>query len=95
MVTKEEVKKIATLAKLKYSDKELEKFSDQFQKIINYFDTLAKVDTKGVKPTYQSNDLNNIFRDDIPIVSQEREALLKNAPTVKNNLIEVPAIIEE
>lgn len=95
MITKEEVKKIAALAKLKYSDQELDKFADQFQEIINYFDTLDKVDTKNVKPTYQSGDLHNVFREDVPKTSQQRDALLKNAPAVKDDLIEVPAIIEE
>ncbi|BDR56446.1 Asp-tRNA(Asn)/Glu-tRNA(Gln) amidotransferase subunit GatC [Xylocopilactobacillus apis] len=95
MISKEEVKKIAVLAKLKYNDEELNNFSDQFQDIIKFFDTLDKVDTNGVDPTYQSGDLENVFRSDIAKKSNEREALLKNAPTSKDGLIEVPSIIEE
>ncbi|BDR58457.1 Asp-tRNA(Asn)/Glu-tRNA(Gln) amidotransferase subunit GatC [Xylocopilactobacillus apicola] len=95
MIKKDDVKKIASLSKLKYSDEELNDFSNQFQKIISFFDTLDQVDTQGVKPTYQSSDLENIFRTDVAKNSGQRDELLKNAPTAKNGLIQVPSIIEE
>lgn len=95
MISKNDVEKIAKLAKLKYTDKEIDDFSDQFQKIISFFDTLDKVDTKGVEPTYQSIDLENVFRSDEPKNSGQREALLKNAPTAEDGFIQVPSIIEE
>lgn len=97
MITKAEIEKVASLAKLKYSDEELEQFVPKFEETINFFDELNKVDTEGVTPTYHSSKLLNIFRDDIAIPSteEERAALLKNAPTTKDGLIQVPSIIEE
>ena len=95
MINKEDVKKIASLAKLKYTDEELAIFSEQFEQIISLFDSINQADTANIEPTYQSSDLENVFRTDVAKQNNERDALLKNTPTAKDGFIQVPSIIEE
>jgi aspartyl-tRNA(Asn)/glutamyl-tRNA(Gln) amidotransferase subunit C len=63
-LTKEEVKKIGTLARIDLSDAELEKFSNQLTDILQYVDMLSEVDTSSVEPTYQVTGLTNVFEAD-------------------------------
>ena len=51
MVTKEDVKYIAALSRLTVPENELEKFTEQFNQILDYADKLQKLDTKGIEPT--------------------------------------------
>ena len=48
MITKEEIKKIASLAKINISDDELDNYSGQISKILEYMSTLNNVDTSQV-----------------------------------------------
>ena len=63
MASIEEVKKLATLARIRVSDEELPKFTKEFEAILAYVGQLEKLDIsedlKGAKPT-----LRNVFRTD-------------------------------
>ncbi|KKQ68054.1 MAG: hypothetical protein A3F95_00730 [Candidatus Nealsonbacteria bacterium RIFCSPLOWO2_12_FULL_39_31] len=54
MISKEEVKKIAKLARLGISEKEEEKFQKDLSSILDYFSILNKVDVSGIEPFSQS-----------------------------------------
>lgn len=64
-LTKEQVQKIASLAKLKLSDEEVERYADQLTNILTWVEVLKEVDTSGVKETNQVTGLNNVIRTDI------------------------------
>lgn len=60
-----DAQKIASLAHLDLKDQELKLYSSQFKAILNYIDQLKKVDTKGIKPTFQTLDnTTNVWRED-------------------------------
>ncbi|MBU1071420.1 Asp-tRNA(Asn)/Glu-tRNA(Gln) amidotransferase subunit GatC [Patescibacteria group bacterium] len=60
-----DVKSIAKLAHLTLTNQELKLYSKQFKAILGYIDQLSKVDTKGIKPTFQTIDnTTNIWRND-------------------------------
>lgn len=61
---KEEVQKIADLAKLGLSEAELTKFAGQLTDILKYVDVLSEVNTDGVEPTYQSTGLTDVMQED-------------------------------
>jgi len=63
-ITKEQVAKIAKLARLKLTDKELEMFTGQLGDILEYMEVLDEVDTEGVEPTSQVTGLTNVMRED-------------------------------
>ena len=65
LITKEQVLHVAGLANLQVSDKELELYTKQIKDVLGYVEQLDKVDTAGVKPTYQTIDgMTNVWRED-------------------------------
>ncbi len=95
-LTKEEVLKFAKLARLELAEAEIEKFSGQLSAILEYVDKLQKVDTKDVKPIAQITGLINVSRDDRvdQCDAETREAILKQAPKRKDDLVETLGVFE-
>ncbi len=96
MITKEEIKKIASLAKINISDDELDNYSDQISKILEYMSTLNNVDTSKVDEF--SNQLFNSsqsLREDEIEGSLDRDEVLKLAPDSDGVYFKVPKVIEE
>ncbi|VDG17625.1 Asp-tRNA(Asn)/Glu-tRNA(Gln) amidotransferase subunit GatC [Lactiplantibacillus mudanjiangensis] len=94
-INAEQVKHVAELAKLEFTTEQLTMFTGQLEKIIGMFEDLSKVDTTDVPVTSRVSDRQNALRDDVAVKSNDREALLANAPQAANGLIKVPAIIDE
>ncbi len=78
---KELIKKVADNARLKLTDKEVDKFLPQFKEILDVFSKLNKVDTEKVKPSFQPIKVKNVFRDDVVEESLSEEEVFQN---VKN-----------
>ena len=64
MLTTEEVKKIAKLARLELTEAEIEKYRKDLSAILEYADKLKELDTEGVKPLYQVTGLEHVVRND-------------------------------
>ncbi|EHS85694.1 Glutamyl-tRNA amidotransferase subunit C [Limosilactobacillus gastricus PS3] len=94
---REQVQHVAELAKLSFTDAELDHFVPQLEEIIDLFNQLAEVDTEQVKPMTTATDEVNVLREDEAVKSSEamRQALLANAPETEDGLIRVPAILDE
>ena len=63
-IKKDEVKKIAELARIKLTAEEIEKYTSQFESIFGYMEILNEVDTEGVESTSQVTGLQDVMRDD-------------------------------
>ena len=87
------VKKIANLSKINLSDKELENFKLELNKILDWVDDLKKVDTKMVEPMLSVFNENMKMREDKVEQTQTNE-ILSNAPEKKENFFVVPKVIE-
>lgn len=94
MISKEDVCHIADLAKLEFSDEQLEKFTDEFAKIIEYVGQLKEVDTEGVEPTYNISAKIQPLREDVVIPSLPKEDVLKNAPEEQYGYFKLPRIMD-
>lgn len=93
-ITEAKIKHVATLARLKFSDDEIGKFTAQMNSIINMANQLQAVDTKGVPETVQVVDRKTVLRADQPQRwHQKRDDLMKNVPDKTNGFIKVPVII--
>ncbi len=92
-VTKDEVEKIAKLAKLKFSDKELEDFTPQINEILGYMEKLNELDTEKVEPLSHPVEQKNVFREDKLKSSITTEEALKNAPSKDEHHFKVPKVI--
>lgn len=93
-VSKEEVKHIANLSRLIFTDEELEKYTTDLSNIVDFANTLAEVNVEGVKPTAHILDIQNVFREDVTNPSYDREEILKNAPTKDGGCVSVPKVVE-
>ncbi len=92
-VTKKDVEKIAELAKLKFTDEELENFTPQMNEILSYMDKLNELDTENVKPLSHPVEQTNVFREDELKTSISTEDALKNAPAKDDHHFKVPKVI--
>lgn len=93
-VTMKDVAHIAQLSRLTVPQEEMEKFTDQFNQILNYADILNELDTKGVEPTAHVLPLSNVLREDIAVQGVSHEDALANAPEVHEGGFKVPRVIE-
>ena len=87
------VKKIANLSKINLSDKELENFKHELNKILDWVDDLKKVDTKMVEPMLSVFNENMKMRED-KVEQTKTNEILSNAPEKKENFFVVPKVIE-
>lgn len=96
-LTSDEVRKVASLAKLNLTDTEVEKYTSQLSAVIGHFDTLAKVVTEGIDPTSQTTGLKNVTREDKvdPTRTLNVDDALSGAKQKHNNYFVVPAILEK
>ncbi len=94
-VTKKDVEHIAKLAKLEFTEAELEKFTHQLNQILKYVEQLNKLDTSNVEPLTHVIQLSNVFRDDEVKQSIGTEDALKNAPATSDKFFKVPKVISE
>ena len=94
-ITREEVLHVAGLAKLALTDSDADMFTNHLEKILDVVDTLAEVDTTGVKPTYSVTDMDTVLREDVAVRSGQSGDLLEAAPEAQDTLIKVPAILDE
>ncbi len=93
-LTPEEVRHIATLARVGLNDDEVSRFQGQLSQILDYFHRLQEVDTEGVPPTAHTLAMRNVMRDDEPRPSSDKEDILANAPERQDDLFRVRAILE-
>lgn len=94
-ISEEEVRHVATLSKLAFSEEETSQFATTLTKIVDMVELLNEVDTEGVAITTTMADRKNVMRPDLAQAGTNRENLFKNVPEKENNFIKVPAILED
>lgn len=77
MLTEEEVRKIAKLARVALTPEQVKKFAGQLTNVLDYVEILSEVDTDGVPETSQVTGLSNVMDEDEVVASEaSREELL-------------------
>lgn len=94
-ISEEEVRHVAKLSKLSFTDQETSEFAQSLTKIVDMVELLNEVDTEAIPVTTTMADRKNVMREDVAVAGQPREELFKNVPEEKNYFIKVPAIFEE
>ena len=93
-LTREDVLKLARLAKLELTDGEVEKFADEISEILAYVEQLQKVEVDDLEPTYQVTGLKNVTREDeVKDYKTTPKDLLKNVPAAQDNQIKVKRVL--
>ncbi len=94
MLTREDVEKVAGLARLKLTEEEISEMADKLSQVISYVTVLDEVDVSNVEPMAHVADVANVFREDVVRESLPREAALGNAPKSDGKYFLVPQILE-
>ena len=94
ILTNEEVKHIALLARLQLNQEEIELYREQLSAILEYAGRLQSVDTDRISPTSSVLALECILRRDEPRQGLSQEDLLRNAPLVDQGRFRVPPVLD-
>ncbi|HET6402246.1 MAG TPA: Asp-tRNA(Asn)/Glu-tRNA(Gln) amidotransferase subunit GatC [Candidatus Kapabacteria bacterium] len=97
MVTKAEVEKVATLAKLEFSEEELNALTIELNSVLGYVDQLKELDVTNVAPL---ENLNETFLESALRKDEARECLtveeaLRNAPKAADGYFLVPKVLAQ
>jgi len=88
------VARIATLARIKLTEAELEPLANELSHILSWVEQLNEVDTSGVAPMASASATKLPMRDDTVSDGGHRDAILGNAPRATRGLFAVPKVVE-
>lgn len=92
-VTIKDVKHVAALARLSFSEEETRKLTGELNTILEYMEKLNEVDTSNVEPLSHVITYGNVFREDVRVPGLTQEAALGNAPSRTEKFFKVPKVI--
>jgi aspartyl-tRNA(Asn)/glutamyl-tRNA(Gln) amidotransferase subunit C len=93
-LSREEVLRIARLARLGLAEAEVTRLGEQLSNILENFEVLQQVDTSGITPTAQSITLQNVVSNDEVADSLPQSQVLANAPRKDGDFFRVRAVLE-
>ena len=94
-LTRDDVAKVAHLARLELSDAELDTYTEQLGAVLDHAADVAALDLTDVPPTAHPLPLVNVLRDDVVGPTVDRDEVLAQAPAVEDGRFRVPAILGE
>lgn len=94
-LTQDQVKHVAKLANLPLSENQIEEYSEQLSKILDYIDQLDQVDISNVEPTYNVSGQDSVMRKDEVGKSLTQEEALQNGTNVKNGFFVTKGVFED
>ena len=87
-ITKDEVKTVSNLARIKLDDAATEKMQNELGAVIEFMEILNSLDTTDIEPMSHIFSLNNVMRQDVAHESLDRTEILANAPEhTKENFV--------
>lgn len=92
-ISKEEVARVAHLARLEIGESDLQRFAGQLTDILQYMDILNEVDTSSVEPLYSPGEHDTPYREDEVRGENSREEVLRNAPDSDGEYFIVPKVV--
>jgi aspartyl-tRNA(Asn)/glutamyl-tRNA(Gln) amidotransferase subunit C len=93
-LSREEIEHVALLGRLKLTEDEVAKYTEQLNDILSNFEQLNEVDTSQVGGTTHVVSLTNVFRPDYVRPSIPPDEALSNAPERIDDLFKVPRVVE-
>ncbi len=93
-LTGDQVRWVAHLARLEISPEEVELFTEQLSRIVDYVNQLQQANTEGVEPLAHALPIDNVFRPDQASPSLPVDEALANAPDRRGDFYGVPAVLD-
>ena len=94
-ITKDEVNKVAHLARLELDEDEINNHAKQLEKILEYIQQLKRIDTKNILPTTRAIEVINVVRKDEKKNSDCIDEILGLGPSKEDKYFKVPKILNE
>jgi aspartyl-tRNA(Asn)/glutamyl-tRNA(Gln) amidotransferase subunit C len=94
-ITIDDVKKIATLAKLSYPEGDLAKIAKELDAIVGYVEQLKELNVDGIEATSHVLELSNVMREDVVSPWLAPEEALQNAPAQNHGFFSVPKVVQQ
>lgn len=94
-LNKDTTLKIAQLAKLSFTDEELETIQQDLSQMIGFVEKLNEIDTTGVAPLTHITEYSNRLREDVVKGSISAEETFRNAPSSSDQFFTVPKVIKK
>jgi aspartyl-tRNA(Asn)/glutamyl-tRNA(Gln) amidotransferase subunit C len=94
-ISRDDVAHVARLARLRLTDDELARFTDQLGAVLEHAADVDALDLDDVPPTSHPYPLRNVFREDEVVASLDREEVLAQAPDVEDHRFRVPPVLGE
>lgn len=92
-LSRDDVEKIAFLARLSLTESELDAMTTQLGQIVSMVDKLQAINTNGVEPLVHAIELQNVLAEDVLRPSIDRKDALRNAPCADAECFRVPAVL--
>jgi len=93
-LTVENVKKIAHLARLNFSEQELALYTPQLSRILDFVEQMNQIETSHIEPMAHPLDLSQPLREDKVTEVDQHKLFQATAPKVEADLYLVPKVIE-
>lgn len=93
-ITRDDVRHVAELARLDFSDDEAKQMAEEMSRILDYVDKLDELDTSGVSPMSHVLDVTNAVRPDEVESRIDKEQALEPAPETDGLYFQVPTVID-
>ena len=94
-ISRDDVAHVAHLARLDLTEAELEQFTEQLAAVLDHAADVEALDVGDVPPTSHPLPLVNVFRDDVPTPSLDRDEVLGQAPSAEDGRFRVPPVLGE
>lgn len=94
-ISRDEVARLAKLARLALTDDEIDGFAGQLDAILGYVGQIQAIDTSGVTPTGNPLKSENVTRSDVVQTSLTQQQALAEAPASDDGRFAVPQILGE
>ncbi len=92
-ISRDDVAHVAGLARLRLSEEELDRFTEQLGAVLDHAADVAALETSGVPPTAHPLPLANVLRSDTVVPGLDREEVLAQAPAAEDGRFRVPRIL--
>ena len=92
-ISRDEVKKVAQLARLELNENQIQNHAEQLEKILDYIKQLEKINTENIPCTTRAIEVVNVLRKDEKKDYKNSEELLELAPSKESDFYKVPKII--
>lgn len=94
-LTRQEVEKIAHLARLALTEEQITEYQEQLSAVLDYAEMLNELDLRDVEPTAHAVARTNVFRDDRVEPSLPLEDVLANADQHQQDQFYIQSVLSE